>query len=145
MNTKISREIIFRDLMETKISPLLGKFLFQQYKIQKFLSSLILWRLIGNSLSMDWIKKNKKILMKIRDATIGHLIRYLPENDELCKKLNKYNERRNKIVHHQDILEEIFGEKVENYENFIKETLKLGEEIIEKLIEALKKRGQIII
>jgi len=143
---EFSIETLKRKLKEIENDPLLGKFVRQQYVIQKLVSSIIFYSFVEELSSLTLgklIDKLIKIFPKIFQS-------YKLRNDkdalkklqkDMIKKLQEYNERRKNLIHHQDqIILQITEpyKEIENEKLYLEETLKLGEEIKTNLFEFLK-------
>jgi len=144
---EFSIETLKRKLKEIENDPLLGKFVRQQYEIQKLMLTIIFYSIAkSNYKNLKWLKQNEKFFKKLSSSTLGKLIEIFPnyklgDEKDMIKKLQEYNERRNNLIHHQDRIILQIAEpykEIENEKQYLEETLKLGEEIKTDLFEFLK-------
>jgi hypothetical protein len=142
---KFSIETLKRKLKEIENDPLLGKFVRQQYEIQKLISLIIFYSIAkSNYKNLEWLKQNEKFLKNLSSLTLGQLIQIFPNLEDgknIIKKLQEYNERRKNLIHHQDqIILQITEpyKEIENEKQYLEEILKLGEEIKTNLFEFLE-------
>jgi len=142
---KFSIKTLKRKIKEIENDPLLGKFVRQQYEIQKLILSIIFYSIAkSNYKNLKWLKQNEKFLKNLSFLTLGQLIQIFPnlkDGKNIIEKLQEYNKRRKNLIHYQDqIILQITEpyKEIEKEKQYLEETLKLGEEIKTDLFEFLK-------
>ena len=143
---KFSIKTLKRKIKEIENDPLLGKFVRQQYEIQKLILSIIFYSIAkSNYKNLKWLKQNEKFLKNLSFLTLGQLIQIFPnlkDGKNIIEKLQEYNKRRKNLIHYQDqIILQITEpyKEIEKEKQYLEETLKLGEEIKTNLFEFLKR------